>query len=77
MQIPERILAALIAYRDERSPTGGFLIKVLDNNLMDAVCSADAESYAAIREIVQWCYWELPSDAWGSPEKRIAWLTRG
>ena len=71
--VPENTLKSLLAYRDERRPCGGFLSSVLSNNLAASVMAADAANKAALPEIVQWVYWELPSAAWGSPEKVAAW----
>lgn len=73
--IPPAILAGLEAHRDRRQPTGGFLTAVLENHLTQAVGLADDFSMSALKDIVKWCYWELPSQAWGSREKVAAWLT--
>ena len=72
--IPPLILRGLERYRDERIPVGPFLTAVLENNLSEAVVRADPDSYAALREIVQWVYWEMPAPAWGSPAHVAAWL---
>ena len=72
--IPPLILRGLERYRDERTPVGGFLTAVLENNLSEAVGTADQHSYAALREIVQWVYWEMPAPAWGSKANVVAWL---
>ena len=50
---------------------------VLENNLKEAFARADLESRAALYEIVKWCYWEIPSNCWGSHEKVEAWIAKG
>lgn len=72
--IPPAILAGLEAHRDKRQPTGDFLTAVLENNLTRAVGLADDFSMSALKDIVMWCYWELPAPAWGSRVKVDAWL---
>jgi len=72
--IPENLEHSLRVYADEGRPTGGFLQKCLENNLMVAVGAADHKSYAALKEICQYIYNEVPSSCWGSPEKVKEWL---
>jgi len=55
-------------------PTGGFLKAVLENNLMEAMSSADASNREALYEIVMYVYNKMPMDCWGSPEKVKRWL---
>ena len=55
---------------------GGFLIAVLSNDLREAFARADQENIAAMFEIVKYCWNEIPSECWGSPEKVNDWLTR-
>ena len=64
-------------YVSDRIPTGGFLEAVLCNNLKEAIGRADAENLRDIKEIVQYCYWEIPSTCWGSPKEVKAWLEEG
>jgi len=73
-EIPPLVLQGMERYRDEHTPVGGFLTAVMENNLTQAVGLADTNSYAALREIVQWIYWEMPAPAWGSPAKVKAWI---
>jgi hypothetical protein len=74
MSIPDGILEGLINYRDKRIPTGGFLWAVLANDLSKSFARADSSSLAALQDIIQFVWWEMPSVAWGSPEKVDAWL---
>lgn len=67
-------LNAIIRYVDNRIPTGDFLYAVLTNNLKDSFALADDENCRDLKEIVQYCYWEIPSECWGSPEKVRVWL---
>jgi hypothetical protein len=71
---PENIVESLRAYVSDRRRTGGFLEAVLENDLTSAISRADPVSLAAIRDIICFCYEELPSVAWGSPAAVRAWL---
>lgn len=73
--IPPLILEGLQRYATERLPTGGFLYYVLTNNLTEAVCRADDESLAAIREIVKYVYNCLPGRCHGSPAELARWVS--
>lgn len=72
--IPGTIKQSLDRYIQYHIPTGGFLEAVLSNDLKEAFGRADKENRIALFEIVKYCYNELPSDCWGSPEKVDAWL---
>lgn len=74
--IKPEMIGGLMRYKENRIPTGGFLRQVLENNLKEAVRAADTENQWAIPALVSWCYNNLPSIAWGSPEAVSAWLTR-
>ena len=66
--IPERTIASLDRYVNHKILPGGFLTAVLSNDLFLAVGRADRENLAALPEIVQYIYNELPTGAWGSEE---------
>jgi len=72
----QNIKYALKRYVEDRIPTGGFLRAVLENDLLNAITRADDENVKRIREIVQYIYWELPSNCWGTPQRVFAWLER-
>ena len=61
-------------YVSDRIPTGSFVEAVLCNNLKEAIGQADTENLRDIKEIVQYCYWEIPGSCWGSPEAVKNWL---
>ena len=67
---------AIDRYVNDRIPTGNFLYAVLTNNLKDSFGLADEENMRDLFEIVQYCYWNIPSKCWGSPEKVKVWLNR-
>lgn len=75
--VPTSILNGLKLYIEEGVPTGDFLAAVLDNNLCEAFGRADEYSARAMKFIAQLLYNYTPSDCWGSPEKRLAWIERG
>lgn len=72
--IPPKIREALDRYAKEHIAAGHFVMAVLRNDLMSAVFRADDQSLAALAAIVCYCYNELPSTCWGSPDKVTAWL---
>lgn len=74
--IPPLLIEGLQRYRYQHLPTGGFLRAVLENDLAGAVGHADIESQRALCAIVSWCYNNMPSVAWGSPEKVEQWLKK-
>jgi hypothetical protein len=74
--IPEHIMASIDRYANDKIPTGGFLRACLENNLSEAIGRADSACQAALKEIVMYIYWEIPSVCWGSKEKVEEWLKR-
>lgn len=74
MAIPEHTLAALNRYVEHRLMPGGFLTRVLCNDLFGAVAHADSENRAALADICQYIYNRIPGDAWGSQETVWKWL---
>jgi hypothetical protein len=66
--IPESTLETLLNYRDHRLQPGSFVRAVLANDLFKAMERGDAESIAALPEIVKFIYWEFPGNIWGSFE---------
>ena len=71
--LPPAIWAALRQYALNRKAAGNFVMAVLTNNLREAVTGADAESLAALSDIVGYCYWELPGDCTGTVSKVNEW----
>lgn len=77
VQLPIRpnMLEELIRYKALGRLPCTFLQAVLMNNLKEAVEAADHYNQWTIPAIVAWCYNNLPSHIWGSPERVKAWLT--
>ena len=59
---------------EEGVPTGSFLEALLSNNLSSACSRADHVNRRIIYEYVYFMWEELPSAAWGSPERYKDWL---
>ena len=57
--------------------TGGFLQKVLENDLMSAVGRADENHILRLRNICEFIYNELPVVCYGSPKKFDDWCIQG
>lgn len=71
---PARILDAITDYAEHHRPQGGFVMAVLENDLMQAMGRADEHSLRGLFDIVRFVRWEIPADCHGSPEKVRAWL---
>lgn len=71
---PPIIRESLDRYVSHGVPPGDFLRAVLENDLKEAIGRADWINGPAIHHIVSYCYNELPSPSWGSPERVAAWL---
>ena len=67
---------AIDMYAERRMPPGSFVEAVLCNNLKEALGRADDDNLRDIYEIVKYCYWEIPANCWGSPQKVKAWLAK-
>lgn len=65
---------ALVAYRDEGQPVGGFLTALLTHDLMDACARADNTNLWLLPIYTAFLYNDMPSPAHGSPAKVAAWL---
>ena len=63
-------------YVSHGAPPGGFVLSVLRNNLISAVCTADEENLRDLVEIVKYAYNELPGNCWGSPSAVTAWIAK-
>jgi len=72
--IPTRTKEAIDRYVDRHTPVGGFLEAVLSNNLKESFRRADEENRANLYDIFQYCYWEIPSQCWGSPARVEEWV---
>ena len=57
--------------------TGGFLQKVLENDLMSAVGRADENHVLRLRNICEFIFNQLPSVCHGSAEKFDTWCMSG
>ena len=64
-------------YIEHGQPVGDFLTALFNNQLQQAVCQADKENLAALRDWVIWLHWKAPTACHGSPEKTKAWMKSG
>ena len=68
------IKAAIDRYVQQRTPVGGFLTAVLENNLTEAFARADDYNRETLFDIVSYCWNDIPAVCWGSPVKVRKWL---
>ena len=72
--IPDYTKEALDRYVSHGIMPGGFLVKVLSNDLFGAVGQADSENLAALPEIVKYIYNRMPSSSWGSRDHVVNFI---
>ncbi len=73
MSCPDNIRESIDAFVMDGRPVGGFVESVLANNLALAVTRADERNIRALREIVLYVLYKVPTPAWGSIERVRAW----
>ena len=69
---------SVLAYFEQRRPTGDFLAAVISNDLVGAFSHADDSNTRAMRDYVFWLYNYAPARSigvWGSREAVAAWLS--
>lgn len=74
--IPPATLESIRSYVEDGIPPGDFLYAVLTHNLREAFARADEENTAAMRDIVVFCWAEIPAECWGNSEKVSAWMKK-
>jgi hypothetical protein len=72
--MPSWVLPTLERYIEQRICGGWFITAVLENNLFNAVGSADEASLKGLKGIVTLIYCHVPQKCWGSKEKVKNWL---
>ena len=72
--IPGEILDSLAAYVEHGTQTGGFLTKVLENDLMGAFNRADLENRRSLSALAHLLFNHVPPAAYGSPENVSRWI---
>ncbi len=74
MSIKPEIIAAIRNHADHGQPCGHFVTAVLCNDLKESIGRADDENLRDLIEIVQYCWNEIPSGCWGSPDAVRTWI---
>jgi len=74
--LPEHMREPAQLYIERGIEPGSFLLAVLGNDLVGAFARADQINTAVMDDWACWLYNDVPSAAWGSPEKVAAWLDR-
>lgn len=72
--IPIATLQTIKDYVEYGIIPGSFVRAVLENNLSESFGRADIYNRAALFEIVQYVYSEIPHTIWGSKDKVDNWL---
>ena len=71
--IPDRMMKAIQRYLSYGLEPGDFLTAIIENNFVEAAGRADEENLNNLPAYAAFLYAEVPVDAWGSREKRLAW----
>jgi len=72
--IPDYMKDGIENYLERRIKPGSFLLSILSNNFAEAVVNADRDNLDNLPAYGYWLWNEVPSQAWGSPEKVEKWL---
>ena len=75
-RLPEHLRDGMRRYVEKGVRPGHFLMAVLTNDLMAATARADEHSLAHLRDIVRWCWWELPPACWLSRDNVEKWIKK-
>ena len=67
--VPEKTRETIENYIQKGWHPGSFVKSVLANDLVGAILKADDNNLMSIKEIVEYVYWCVPSDVWGSYEE--------
>lgn len=73
----QNMVGAIQRYIEHGISPGGWMTSVLSNDLKGAVAHADGMNKATLARMVEWLFWEFPSNAWGSPEIVADWIKQG
>lgn len=74
--IPKRFKDGIDRYVQHGISTGSFLQAVLENDLKNTIGRADVEALEYLKDIVQYCYNDIPSDCWGNKDNVKDWLNK-
>lgn len=76
-KLPEHMQGAAKRYVEKGLPPGDFLTAVICNDLFGAVSHADEDNARALKEWVQFFYWEAPGGCWKSRDIMDEWIAKG
>lgn len=74
--MPETTKETIDNYVSKGWKPGSFVRAVLENNLKMSFGCADSMNTACLKDIVKYCYNEIPFECWGSPETVKNWLNK-
>ena len=77
MNIPPLVKKAIDNHVLHGHACGNFVTAVLENNLSQAIGYADENSLASIKDIVSYCYNQIPGPCWGSKKAVKEWREKG
>lgn len=72
--LPESAQRSMRLYVEKGIPTGGFLERVLCNDLVGAAGAADHFNMQALDKYAGWLYNDAPRACWGSVDAVDAWI---
>lgn len=75
-ELPQHLQESLDRYVAAGIPTGGFLERVIENDLMGAVRNADLTNMFLLPVIVGYLYNKCPAGCWGRPGIFRDWIKK-
>lgn len=76
LSIPDACADAMARYLVYGVRPGSFLTAVLENRFVGAVGKADSHNALLLKNYARFLWNDIPSPAWGSPEKVKEWIER-
>jgi len=76
MIIPDYMRSIVISYVIDHCPVGGFLERVISNDLVGAIGKADNNNIRNIPAYINWFYNYAPTDCWGNNEVYKNWIKK-
>tara|TARA_R100001086_G_scaffold242564_1_gene170357 strand:- start:757 stop:1041 length:285 start_codon:yes stop_codon:yes gene_type:complete len=70
---PVKVLAAIHRWVEYRDYPGGFVTRLLCNDLVGTMRAADEQSLAALPTLLRYLHNEVPSLCYGSEDKVTTW----
>ncbi len=75
--LPQDLKESIDLYVQQGVPTGSFLQACIENDLKEAIGTADERNIRLLPEIVQYLYWHVPRQCCGEKGVFEKWIKAG